>query len=157
MPGVRERRAGGDGCDLDSQTSEVHRPVKFLTKKQDWGNFLKIEYVHFHRLHNCVSRNFLSFSFFLLEEDKPRANICADRPLFCMWVAASAWPTVVQLSTQDPNLRTWAAGAEHAKLNQQDTGPVLQEFLDRLTHVQDDVQTKTQTAACVQWQMAGDA
>ena len=28
---------------------------------------------------------------FFAEEDSPLANICANLPLFCMWVAATAW------------------------------------------------------------------
>ena len=33
----------------------------------------------------------LSFLFFFAE-DSPWANICASPPLFCMWVATTAWP-----------------------------------------------------------------
>ena len=29
--------------------------------------------------------------FFACEEDWPRANTCANLPLFCMWDAATAW------------------------------------------------------------------
>ena len=30
----------------------------------------------------------------MLEEDYHRANICANLPLFCMWVTTTAWPLV---------------------------------------------------------------
>ena len=33
-----------------------------------------------------------NLSIFLLEEDWPSANICANLPLIYMWVAVTAWP-----------------------------------------------------------------
>ena len=32
------------------------------------------------------------YIFFFAEEDSPWANICANLPLFCIWVATTAWP-----------------------------------------------------------------
>ena len=52
------------------------------------------------------------------EEDCPRANICANLPLFCMWDSATAWldeqcVSMTKIQIYEPQ----AAKVEHANLS----------------------------------------
>ena len=50
------------------------------------------------------------------EEDLPWANICANLPLFCLWVTSTAWLTSGVDLTRDLNPQTRATKVEHTEL-----------------------------------------
>ena len=55
-------------------------------------------------------------AFFFFAEGDSQVNICANLPLSCMWVAATAWQRTSGVGPC-PGTEPWAAKAEHAKLN----------------------------------------
>ena len=66
----------------------------------------------------ALSYHLLPIFLFLLEEDCPWANTCANLPLFCMWDAATAWPDERCVGSRqgskpvNPGLPKWSAGTQ---------------------------------------------
>ena len=86
-------------------------------------------------VHVAIQHLFLFF-FFLAEEDSPRANICANLSLRCMWVTATAWlmnGVGWRLGSKPMNpLQAQAIEVEHTKLNHYTTGPAPTPLLIKL-------------------------
>ena len=91
----------------------------------------------FHTINNIVSKDGKLFNFFFAEEDSPWANTYASLPLFCMWVAATAWALT---SGVGPYLGTEPGLPEQSVLNltTRPWGLPWKTFLKELRNIVDD-------------------
>lgn len=92
--------------------------------KEIWGRGMWIDisecaknvktFMSYVNVHQRVTPAEEIFVVVAVEEESPLSNICANLPLFCMWVATATWPL---MSGRGPSLGTESGPPKWSMLN----------------------------------------